>query len=53
MEMMALSNETLCEGYLLILLEMPVHIIAKLLEKLGSKNENESESGEQEYVLEV
>jgi hypothetical protein len=52
-EMMALSKETLCEGYLLILLEMPVHIIAKLLQKLGRKNENESESGEQEYVLEV
>ena len=51
--MMALSNETLCEGYLLILLEMPVHIIAKRLQKLGRKNENESESGEQEYVLEV
>ena len=66
-EMMAPSKETLCEGYLLIILAMPVCIIAKLLQKLvihkeegedeqgngsESENKNESESGEHKYVLE-
>ena len=67
MEMMALSKETLCEGYLLIILATPVCIIAKLLHQLvihkeegedeqgngsGSENKNKTESGEHEYVLE-
>ena len=67
MEMMALSKETLCEGYLPIVPGMPVCIIAKLLQKLvihkeegedeqgngsGSENKNKTESGEHEYVLE-